>query len=463
MAKIAFHLNMNKKDKNDFVPIRAKISVQSKAVVKNLPFKVKVKKNNETGKYECTKWNEEKQRLSATRENEKYNGFKEINKFLDDYTSKANKLFNDCILNDTPLTIDLVKKFFNGEAPNFNPVKMDFWTAYEEFLKIGELTFEPNTIRSRKSKKVKLEKFQNETGYKMTFENITLDFFDKLKEYMLFTKLHEYNYFPAIIKQIKAFMNWSFERNYHKNTSYKKFSAPEKEGSIIYLTFQELQDLINFPFESKKLQRVRDFYCFGCLTGARYSDLKLLTKDNISDGMLKFTTKKTNNNITIPMFPGLASIIDRYPEQHKLLPEYSVQKACDYIKDACELAGIKTPTEYKTFLKNETITEFKPKHQLIGTHTARKTFICLAHAKGVDIKTIMDITGIKDENTLRRYLDVSIDTKLNNLTNMFEDLTPKEEQELNPNNNKIIALKEALLKKGLNGVEIDDLLSQIKG
>jgi DNA polymerase/3'-5' exonuclease PolX len=100
MAKIAFHLNMNKKDKNDFVPIRAKVSVQSKAVVKNLPFKVKVKRNEKTGKYECSKWNEEKQRVYATRENEKYNNYKEINKFLDDYTSKL----------DTPEQISSVRR-----------------------------------------------------------------------------------------------------------------------------------------------------------------------------------------------------------------------------------------------------------------------------------------------------------------------------------------------------------------
>ena len=125
MAKIAFHLNMDKKDKNDLVPIRAKISVQSTAAIKTLPFKVKVKKNDKTGKYECSKWNDEKQRVYASRENEKYNGYKEINKFLDDYTSKANKLFNDCILNDTPLTIDLVKNFFNGIEPKFRIEKKE--------------------------------------------------------------------------------------------------------------------------------------------------------------------------------------------------------------------------------------------------------------------------------------------------------------------------------------------------
>ena len=63
MPKIAFHLNMNKQDKNDFVPIRAKICVQSKAVVKNLPFKVKIRLNEKENKHEPVKWDIEKQRF----------------------------------------------------------------------------------------------------------------------------------------------------------------------------------------------------------------------------------------------------------------------------------------------------------------------------------------------------------------------------------------------------------------
>jgi hypothetical protein len=73
----------------------------------------------------------------------------------------------------------------------------------------------------------------------------------------------------------------------------------------------------------------------------------------------------------------------------------------------------------------------------------------------------MDITGIKDENTLRRYLDVSIETKLSNLTNMFEDLTPKGEPESNPKAETIKAIKESLLRKGLKAEDIDDLFSKL--
>jgi len=444
MTKIGFHLNTDKEDKKTgLIPIRARIAVESKGVTKNLPFKVKK-----------TKWNKTKQRVYPSRETEKYNNHKEINEFIDDLETSANKFFRDCETNHIPLTVSLVEDFFKGIQPNFKPVKIAFWEAYDEFLKDSEILMQPSTIRAHKSTKSKLESFATDTGYKMTFSSINISFFDQLKEYILVTKGHEYNYYPVILRRLKAFMNWSLKRNYHSNSDFKNFSAPEKEGTIVYLTFEELQQLINFDFGNKKLNRVRDFYCFGCLTGARYSDLKRLTKDNISDGKLKFTTQKTNIDITIPLFPGLQTIIDRYPDQYLLLPKYSGQKANEYIKKACEKAEIKGPVEHKTFLRNETVREFRPKHELIGVHTARKTFICLAHARGVDIKTIMDITGIKNQSTLKRYLEVSIDTKKDSLVKMYGGLIPEKE----PAPDKTLeAMKETLLKAGFDTNLIEGL------
>jgi len=51
---------MSKMDKYDFVPTRAKTAVESRAVMNNLPFKVKVKKNNK-GFFEPVKWDKGKQ------------------------------------------------------------------------------------------------------------------------------------------------------------------------------------------------------------------------------------------------------------------------------------------------------------------------------------------------------------------------------------------------------------------
>ena len=86
--------------------------------------------------------------------------------------------------------------------------------------------------------------------------------------------------------------------------------------------------------------------------------------------------------------------------------------------------------EYKTFEKNLTKTEFKPKHELIGTHTARKTFINLAYDNGLDVEMIKSITGITHERTLRRYLNVSTDAKKDKLMKAFQTLSIHSEPEI---------------------------------
>jgi len=410
MANITFYIDKTNNDKEGYAPIKANVTIDYKNITKTV------------GKIKPQYWNKLKQRVNKPRPHEEDNNHIEINSHLDEFKSKANKYFLNCELQKIEVTPVIIKDYFKGHELKLNKTKKNLWEAYEEFIKAGEVEKAVNTNRNRKTIKKYLETFEIKTGYKMTFENINLVFYDQLKENVLITNKHGYNYLSAITDKFKAFLTWSLERNYHTNLIYKKFSAPEKEGTIVHLTFLELQQLINFPFESKKLQKARDFYCFGCLTGLRYVDLQRLTKDNVTDGLIKITTQKTNREVFIPVFPGVKTIIDRYQEQYKLLPKFSNQKLNKYIKDACEEAEINTMVEYKTFEKNITVTEFKPKHELIGTHTARKTFICLAYDNGLDIEMIKSITGITNERTLRRYLNISNDTKKEKLTKAFENL-----------------------------------------
>ena len=449
MANVTFSIDKRNTDKNGYAPIKANVAIDYK------------KKTITVGKVKPRYWNKSKPRVSIKHPTDDGYNPETVNAYLDNFQREAKAYFDGCKLHHIEVTLDIVSDYFKGHKLNLNPVKKEFWVAYDEYIKTMELTTATNTNRMQKSNKKKLEEFEAETGYKMNFDTINLVFFDRLSEYILITKGHKYNYLPAIIRRLKAFMTWSYKRNYHTSIKYKEFSAQEKEGSIIHLTYPELQQLTNFQFENDKYRKVRDFYCFGCLIGARYSDLKRLTKDNLSEGKLKFTTQKTNIDIVIPVFPELQTIINRYPELGRLLPKISNQKANKYIKKACELAGINTPTEYKTFVKNTTVKEFKPKFELIGSHTARKTFVCLAHARGIDLKTIMDITGIQDQQTLKRYLDVSIDTKMDNLTKMFVNLTPKQNPVPNKKEEAIEAIKDALLKKGVTIDDLDELFTQL--
>lgn len=411
MVNVKFNIDKSNVDKNGFSPIRARITIDGKTVAKIIE------------KTKLRYWNAKSQKVNRPKPHEPDNNYQEINDMLDRFQDGAKIYFKACDLKNIQITTQLVKDYFKGKKISLKEDSMTFWKAYDQYLITGQIDKSYNTNRNRKTIYNKLKDFEQDTGYKLTFDTINITFWDQLKEYILETKEHGYNYLSAIADKFRAFMKWSLKRKFHASIDYLDFSAPEKEISIIYLTWDELQILINFEFESIKLQKARDFFCFGCLTGLRYVDLAQLTKDNISNDLLKVTTQKTNKEIIVPIFSGVKTIIDRYPDQYKLLPNFSNQKLNDYIKDCCEIAEINTLTEYKTHFKNATKKEFIPKHKLIGTHTARKTFICLAYERGLDIEMIKSITGITQEKTLRRYLQVSTETKKEKLTNAFETLT----------------------------------------
>ena len=47
---------------------------------------------------------------------------------------------------------------------------------------------------------------------------------------------------------------------------------------------------------------------------------------------------------------------------------------------------------------------FKPKYELLQTHTARRSFCTNAYIQGLDTLDIMAISGHKTEKSFRRYL-----------------------------------------------------------
>lgn len=317
MINLRFYLdNARKSIKTGLIPIKANISFSYKnenneSIYKDI--------SKTVGGVKLAHWSKSQQRVKESFIFEEAN--LKTNSILQSWEDDSKKYFSELATHKIEVTEDIIRKYFKGEKLNFDPEeeeKKRFWPAYEEFLKLGELEKAHNTNRNRKTIKKKLEDFEVKTGYKMTFDSINLVFFDRLKEFILDTNGYSYNYLSAITDKFKAFMTWSLERNYHNNTTYKKFSAPEKEGTIIHLTFPELQKLINHDFKNEKLQKASDFFCFGCLTGLRYCDLQKLTKDNISN--------------------------------------------------------INSLTEHKTFFKNTAKTEFKPKHELITTHRTENIY-----------------------------------------------------------------------------------------
>ncbi len=186
--------------------------------------------------------------------------------------------------------------------------------------------------------------------------------------------------------------------------------------NVIFLNLEEFNRIYDFKFpeDKKYLERTRDVFCFQCLTSLRYSDVSQLVKNDIDGMVMNVVTEKTDKVLQIPLNNKALSILDKYKnfDDSKALPVVSNQKMNDYIKEVCYLAGINQNVTKTYFKGKERITETYKKYELISTHTARRTFICIALANGVTPETVMRITGHTDYKSMQPYIDVTDKAKI---------------------------------------------------
>ncbi len=254
-----------------------------------------------------------------------------------------------------------------------------------------------------------LQEFQDLTGYEITFQSINLYFYDKYLKYLTEVKNHSNNTAHRDVKFLKTFMNWAYERGITHNDIYKKFQPPKKqEKDVLFLTRDELNNFLNFEgFTSDALARVRDVFCFACFTGARYSDVAKISREQIKDGYWHITTQKTGSVLKIPLGKDALAILERYKNDRKPLPVISNQKMNENLKKALQEAGIDEEITDVRIKGSERTDTVKKKYEMIGTHTARRTFVTLSLEAGMKPETIMKITGHSEYAVMKKYLKVT--------------------------------------------------------
>jgi integrase len=198
------------------------------------------------------------------------------------------------------------------------------------------------------------------------------------------------------------------------------------EKHIVFLSWDELLSMYNFDIPESKnyLDRVRDVFCFCAFTSLRYSDAYNLRREDIYDDALHVTTKKTKDSVTIELNKYSRAILAKYESYHfaedKALPVISNQRMNDYLKELGKLCGFTKKEKIITCKGSETLTEYIPKYELIGTHTARRTFISNAIMKGIAPDVIMKWTGHSDYDAMKPYIGISDESKKSAMR-LFDD------------------------------------------
>ena len=396
MIKYNFQLRKDKVTQDGLMPIRLLFRIDSAIIKRNTGLNCKLEdwQNN---------------RVKANSKKDEYYGYDEINEKLQKIESKIQEISLFFRANKIELTKESFIEKYDFKGKIVITPELDFFKCFDEYIDKGKSIKTYNTIKGQTTVRNYLEKFADEKGFTTSFNIIDEDFFDLLRDYSYQTKEIKQNYFCKIIKVIKSFLNWATEKGYNTKRDFEKFKAADHDIDIIYLTYEELMKLYNKDLKSDKLSHVRDFYCMGCFTGLRFSDLSKLHLANISDDHIVISIQKTKTqNHAIKLNKYAKEILNKYKGTiYEPLPVISSQKFNEYIKDCCELAEINQSFTIHWFVGNQKKSLTQPKHRFITSHTARKTFITNSLLLGMEPKAIKKIANIKKDAVLDKYMKVT--------------------------------------------------------
>lgn len=270
--------------------------------------------------------------------------------------------------------------------------------AGRELTKEGK-RFSPHTIKGYRHTRENLLKFDPS----MTFEGITMKTYNDLVAFFNQSDFdHSINSIGKTIKNWKVFLKAAKKRGAHENLIYldEDFRVPDEQTEDVYLSEKELKKLYTHNYTNETHQLVRDWFLIDCYTGLRISDIQLLGSANLHGDAIRIINEKTDTRVVIPMNAMVRSII----KKHKGLPrKITDQKMNFYLKQVCELAGIKENVLYSVTKGGVRKDYHLKKWEMVSNHTARRCFISNLLNAGIPDNQVMQLAGIKKHSTLLRY------------------------------------------------------------
>ncbi|MES2410601.1 MAG: phage integrase SAM-like domain-containing protein [Bacteroidota bacterium] len=352
------------------------------------------------------------------------------NTLIDSYwlESKINECFSRIVKTDDGLLVNHIQ--FIIDNANTRTVKRS------GKVKIG---LSASTIKNYTSFKKIILEYQNTIKKQIQFLEITNQFVEKFKKWLVDTKNFSANYSGKHLEFLKTVCIDAGKHDIPV-TPYSKtiqhFRESDEDRYIQTLSFDELTQIRNTDFSDiehlkefkkanpeltknisitpEKLNNARNWILVGCEIGQRGGDLLDISSENIrykKTGIyLDLIQQKTNKNVTVPIIaPHVIEILEsQFPKK------IQDQKLNDYAKVICKMAGIDTIVE-GTKLNVETNRKedgLYPKYDLIASHCFRRSF-ATNYYKIVPTAILITITGHSKESLFLTYINKREDKDAN--------------------------------------------------
>lgn len=379
-------------------------------------------------------WNKKRKRVSIKAEN-----YLEINNRLDKIALRYSEALKKLLSKDLTVNKSAIEEEYRGIliAENQKPAKKSNKTSFFEFIDhfisdsesgkrlINGQRLSPFTVKGYKVTRNHLINFQKSYKGKLAFDKLDTKFYNSFVSYFYTSEIdqktssgvdekqtikgHTINSVGKHIKNLKVFASAAKESGHHIHPDIEKktFRTLAEDTDQVSLSIEELKKLENLDLSSKpSYDLVRDCFLLACYTGLRFSDLKLLTSQNIMNNeQLKISTQKTGQKVVIPLHPVVKRILDKYGGNPPR--PISNQKMNAYLKTISEMAEIDEEVTVSKTRAGSKDQKTLPKFELITVHTARRSFATNLYLAGMDVLTIKKMTGHHTEKSFLKYIRVS--------------------------------------------------------
>jgi len=325
-------------------------------------------------------------------------------KITDQLLALNDKLHQAIDTHGSSLTIGHLKEHFIEKKKEIIYLE-DFWNVFiEERIKMQEVG--NKRILRYKVVLLKFMEFQNIKNEKYNLKKLNNDFYSSFISYLREEHNLYDNTLHSYFSVFKTLLLWIKKKGYEINNDYKNFSIKKHETNDIHLTEEELNLLEEAELTGAE-ERARDLFLVGAYTGQRFSDYSMFEKADVRQGAIVKKAKKTKITSFIPLHTKLKKLLDKYEWK---LPKISSQKFNVRIQQVCKKLEISDPIKKVSHMGKNKKEEITPKWRLVGSHTARRTYITLMSERGMADHQLMQVAGIKDVKTLLKYKKFNLNT-----------------------------------------------------
>lgn len=310
----------------------------------------------------------------------------------------------------------LKENFHRSEAWELSQLKdsekkLDVFLNIDDYVRSKKTSVKKCTINVINAMKAHLQLFEAHRKEAITFESFDAKFYEAFVQYLTYdipqmrrkTQITglKTNSVGKTVKHLKAFLKDRMWKKVIPYVDLSGYKVPEEEVDSIYLTWEELSLIRHLDLsQCLHLDKYRDLFLVGCLTGFRFSDYSDIRPEEVRSGMLYVNQSKTRSTVVVPLRKDVERImIEKYQMQ---MPQVSNVNFNWYIKEVVRLAGITENVKIVHKRGNEVTEETRPKYAWVTSHTCRRSFCTNEYLEGTPTNLIMAISGHKTEKAFRR-------------------------------------------------------------